>query len=301
LRLWKHLRHGGALKHPDENGGQMYRNLLIWGDGEEAQLLILLDALGSTLPARIESDELGAADIPELNNWMAISFSSGTGVSVGSIHRIEVPSPIFDLLNPIAPPEYWKNQEPVSFVRDCLAGLRVEDVPIQTRFAKALFLKGDPDRWRALENAAFALCKNVSRANTTNRRASSLAPHFMHHFAKEMKIFMQDNQLEACRKIGVLAGRAFSSDVTMLSRLHNSASPEDLRANLSLLTFRLFKASNDPDAKSEMHRIALDEFERVLDLASGPNWAAAGQTISLFACLTAFNKNLSESEKSDKS
>lgn len=303
LRLWNFLRRGPALRHPDDEGGQMYRNLKIAGDGEEAQLLILLDALQSELPVTRSSysDDLNADDIREINNWIAISFSSGTGVAVGSVHRIEVPGELFHLLEPIAPPSYFKNQTDVSFVRDCLSGVRVEGVPIQSRIARALLRTSPSDRWRGLENAMFVLCREVTRARKSNRYCVSLLPHFMHHFAKEMKIFMQEDQLEACRKIGQLAGRAFSSDVTMLSRLHNSTSPEDLRTNLSLLAFRLFKASNDPDNRAELHRIKTEEFQKVLDLSHGTNWQAAAQTISLFACLTAFNNNLGDSENAQPS
>ena len=36
---------------------------------------------------------------------------------------------------------------------------------------------------------------------------------------------MQEDQLNACRKIGELAGQTFNRDVTMISRLHNASSP----------------------------------------------------------------------------
>lgn len=310
LRLWKHL-HTKALRHPDEEGGTMYRNLPLSGDGEKMQLLVLLDALQSTVPVRREPDDLGEDDIIELNNWITISFSSGTGVNVGSVHRIEVPSEVFHYLAPIEPPERWKNQARLAFVPDCLAAIEVrkskdsqENLPIQNRFAHALFQNGSEERWRLFESCTLYLYKNTERAIESRKRmsdkrktrfdiASSLLSHFMNHFAKEMNL-MQEEQLNACRKIGELAGQAFSRDVTMISRLHNASSPDELRANLSLLSFRLFKASNDAEDRRDLYHISAQEFQKVLDMVSGPDWAKAAQTISLFACLKAFNRNLGE-------
>ncbi len=290
LRLWKHL-HNTALRHPDEANGTMYRNLPLSGDGEAAQLLMLLDSLQSNLPAKRSSDDLNEDDIVELNNWLTISFSSGTGVNVGGVHRIEVPGEVFHLLAPIEPPPNWKNRAAVSFVRDCLNGLRVSDATPQNNLARALLLPTSTDKWRAFESATFFLYKNTDRANTTNRRSAALLPHFMTHFCKETKL-MQEDQLSACRKIGELAGQTFNRDVTMISRLHNASSPDELRSNLALLTFRLFKASNDADDRAGLYHISPQEFQRVLDMTHGPDWAKAAQTISLFACLKAFNKNI---------
>ena len=292
LRLWKHL-HNTALRHPDEVGGTMYRNLPLSGDGEAAQLLMLLDSLQSTLPAKRSADDLDEDDIVELNNWLTISFSSGTGVNVGGVHRIEVPGAVFQLLAPIEPPDRWKNRAPVSFARDCLNGLRISDATPQNNFARALLLPSNTDKWRAFEKAAFFLCKNTDRANTTNRRNAALLPHFMTHFCKETNL-MQEDQLSACRKIGELAGQTFNRDVTMISRLHNASSPDELRANLALLSFRLFKASNDD--RDGLYHISPQEFQRVLDMTHGPDWAKAAQTISLFACLKAFNKNIDKGD-----
>lgn len=110
---------------------------------------------------------------------------------------------------------------------------------------------------------------------------------------------MQEDQLSACRKIGELAGQAFNRDVTMISRLHNASSPDELRANLALLSFRLFKASNDTDDREGLFHISPQEFQRVLDMTNGPDWAKAAQTISLFACLKAFNKNIDKGENAN--
>ena len=300
LRLWKQLRFN-VLRHPDDSGGTMYRNLPLNGDGEAMQLLVLLDALQRTVPVTRESDDLNAEEVVELNNWLAISFSSGTGVAVGSVHRIEVPSKVFALIAPIAPPERFKNQSNVAFVPDCLSGIRVSDATPQTYFARALMMSAASDRWRAIEDAVFFLYKNVGRANTSNRYSASLLSHFCTHFAKEMNL-MENEQLEACRRIGTLAGQAFNRDVTMISRLHNISSPEQLRENLALLSFRLFKASNGSEEdRHNLRQIKLEQFERVLSMAAGPDWEKAAQTISLFACLNAFNKNLGDKSDAQKS
>lgn len=104
---------------------------------------------------------------------------------------------------------------------------------------------------------------------------------------------MTEDQLTACRKIGELTGGAFPKDVTLISRLHNTATPDDLRANLNLIGFRLFKASNgDDEDKRRMWHVSPQEFGTVLDMTNGGDWQAAAQTISIFASLTAFNKNL---------
>lgn len=298
-RLWKKL-HDEALRHPDDAAGTMYRNLPLSGDGEDAQILMLLDALLSKLPVVRSSDELDEDDITELNNWLAISFSSGTGVSVGSVHRIEVPGEVFDLLRPIAPPAHWKDVSQVAFARDCLAGIRVSDATPQNYFARALLSPARHARWQALENAAHFLFKNTNRANTTKRSSAALLPHFMLQFAREMNI-MQEDQMNACRKIGELAGQAFSRDVTMISRLHNASSPDQLRENLALLSFRLFKASNDPERRAAIYHISAQEFERVLAMTHSDEWSKAAQTISLFACLKAFNQNLENKSDSKNS
>ncbi len=291
LRLWKHLKRR-ALIHPDADGGEMYRNLPLRGDGEESQLLMLLDALQSRLAPTRSADDLEAEDVVELNDWMALNYSSGTNVNVGVIHRIEVPGRVFSLLKPIDPPDYWKEKTKVAFVRDCLAGVRLENTPLQSHIAAALFRPQKATVWHDLERCAFRLYKNTSDAGKSNRRATSLLSHFFAHFGKELQI-MTDEQLTACRKIGELAGNAFSRDVTLLSRLHNTATPNDLRQNLELFAFRLMKASNG-DEKSELWHISPEQFRGVLELASTPDWTAAAQTISLFASLAAFNKNLGQ-------
>ncbi len=293
LRLWKHLRYH-ALVHPDEPGGAMYRNLPYQGDGEEAQLLVLLDSLQSHLAPMRSADTLDEDDIRELNDWVAINFSSGTNVNVGVVHRIEVPGSLFALLEPIASPHYWKEATQLSFVADCLSGVRVENVPMQTHIARALFRPQPATTWHDLESAAFLLYKNTDQAGKSTRRAVRLLPHFFHFFATRM-LSMNEDQLSACRKIGELAGNAFCRDVTLLSRFHNCANPDNLRENLELFAFRLMKASNSDDRAGLWH-VSPKEFGAVLELAASPQWEAASQTISLFASLAAFNKNLGETK-----
>lgn len=301
LELRTQLVSRGILIHPDAPNGEMYRNLPLRGDGEEANLLILLDALQSRLAFRKEGDGLFSADELIPNNWLAIHFSSGTNVSVGGIHRIEVPGYVFPLLKPVPPPSHWKSEEPVSFVTDCLTGVRVETLPVQSRIAHALFLANRRDAWRSLATTAFFLCKNVDQAGKSTRTAARLLPHFFLHFAKEL-LTMTEDQTTACRKIGELTGGAFPKDVTLISRLHNTATPDDLRANLNLIGFRLFKASNgDADDKRGMWHVSPQEFRTVLDMAATGDWQAAAQTISIFASLTAFNKNLDKTDKGTQS
>lgn len=291
VRLWKHLKYR-ALVHPDAPMGDMYRNLPLRGDGEKAQLLMLLDALQSRLAPMRSADDLGEEDVQELNNWLAINYSSGTNVNVGVIHCIEVPGTVFPLLKPILSPPHWKEATPIAFVRDCLSGVSLENTPIQSHISAALF-QGQPSAfWHDLEKCAFLLYKQTSDATKSNRRAVGLLAHFFVSFAKQLQI-MTDEQLTACRKIGELAGNAFSRDVTLLSRLHNSAKPSDLRENLELFAFRLMKASNGED-RGDLWHISPEQFRAVLELTHTPDWAAASQTISLFASLSAFNKNLGQ-------
>ena len=292
LRLWKHLK-SRALVHPDVPGGTMYRNLPYQGDGEEAQLLVLLDSLQCHLAPTREANELGEEDIRELNDWVAINYSSGTNINVGVIHRIEVPGNLFALLEPISSPSYWKESTQLSFVADCLSGVRVENVPMQNYIARALFRPQPAIMWHDLEAAAFLLYKNTDQAGKSTRRAVRLLPHFFNFFATRL-LPMNEDQLSACRKIGELAGNAFCRDVTLLSRLHNCANPDTLRENLELFAFRLMKASNG-DGTGLWH-VSPKEFSAVLELAVSPQWEAAAQTISLFASLTAFNKNLGETK-----
>lgn len=298
FRLWKQMTTGGMLIHPDQaDKGDMYRNLPLRGDGEEAQLLILLDALQSSLGLKTEGEGLFESDIITLNNWIAIHFSSSTNVSVGAIHRIEVPGTVFPLLSPISCPDYWKNQSDVSFVRDCLTSIRLEISPVQSRIAHALFQTNKATAWQSLAATAFFLYKNVYQAGKSTRSAVRLLPHFYIHFAKEL-LTMTDEQLTSCRKIGELVGGAFSTDVTLISRLHNTATPDDLRANLNLIGFRLFKASNgDAEDRRSLWHVSPQEFRAVLDLAATDDWQSAAQTISIFASLTAFNKNLDKGKE----
>ncbi len=291
LRLWQHLKYR-ALIHPDSPEGEMYRNLPLRGDGEESQLLMLLDALQDRLAPMRSAEDLGEDDVQELNNWLSINYSSGTNVNVGVIHKIEVPGTVFPLLQPILSPPNWKEPTPVAFVRDCLSGVRMENTPIQSHIAAALFQKQKSVLWHDLENCAFSLYKNTSDVGKSSRRAVSLLAHFFAHFAKEIQL-MTDEQLTNCRKIGELAGNAFSRDVTLLSRLHNCATPSDLRQNLELFAFRLMKASNGEERAGLWH-ISPDQFNSVLKLAHTEEWSAAAQTISLFASLSAFNKNLGQ-------
>jgi len=292
LELRTQLVRHGVLVHPDAISGEMYRNLPLRGDGEEANLLILLDALQSRLAFRKEGEELFSAEELIPNDWLAVHFSSSTSVSVGGIHRIEVPGFVFPLLRPLPPPAHWKSEEEVSFVANCLTGIRVETLPVQSQIAHALFLTNRRDAWKSLTTTAFFLCKNVDQAGKSTRTAIRLLPHFFFFFAKEL-LTMTEDQLTACRKIGELTGGAFPKDVTLISRLHNTATPDDLRANLNLIGFRLFKASNgDDEDKRRMWHVSPQEFGTVLDMTNGGDWQAAAQTISIFASLTAFNKNL---------
>ncbi len=294
--LWRWLR-TGALVHPDEPQGEMYRNLPLRADGEEAQMLVLLHALQDRLTLR-EMD-ISGKELQSFNDWVAIHFSSSTNVSVGSIHRIEVPGGVFPLLKPIAQPAHWKRdtQVLVAFVPDCLSQIRVENASVQNDLARALLQRDPAIAWRDIERAAFLLYKNATNAKMTNRGAARLLPHFFAHFAREFSLMTED-QLTACRKIGELAGNVFSRDVTLLSRLHNCSAPDDLRSNLNLFAFRLMKASTGDESRGMWH-VSPEQFSIVLDMAASPQWQAAAQTISLFACLSAFNKNLGESAKGD--
>jgi len=298
LRLWKQLTTTGVLIHPDQpDKGNMYRNLPSQGDGEEAQLLMLLDALQSSLGLRTEGEGLFESDMLTLNNWLAIHFSSGTTVSVGAVHRIEIPGTVFPLLSSIPCPNYWKSETDVSFVRDCLIGLRMKISPIQNRIAHALFQTNRDNSWQSLATTAFFLYKNANQAGISSPSARHLLPHFHFHFAKEL-LTMTDEQLTSCRKIGELIGSAFSTDVTLISRLYNTARPDDLLSNLNLIGFRLFKASNgDADDRRGLWHVSPQEFRAVLDLAATSDWQAAAQTISIFASLTAFNKNLDKGKE----
>lgn len=293
LRLWNHFNHGGALVHPDAPNGDMYGNLPLRADGDEARLLVLLDSLQDHLAFR--EQELFSDEITLLNDWIAIHFSSGTSVNIGAIYRIEVPGEIFPLLREVPLPGHWNREGTASFVKDCLTGLRVEDTPVQSHIARALFLihRNPREAWGNLKNVALSLYKNVNRAGMTSRLAAQLLPHFYLHFSRRL-LDMTEDQLESCRKIGELAGSAFHRDITILSRLHNTSSPGDFRANLELLAFRLFKASNGDD-RAGLWNISGEELKTLLDLTHDDrDWQAAAQTISAFASLKAFNMNLSE-------
>ncbi len=293
LRLWRHMRLSGKLIHPDSEKGEMYRNLPLRADGDEAKLLVLLDALQDRLVVREQTELLGE-EIPLLNDWIAIHFNSGTNVTIGAIHRIEVPGEVFPLLAPIPQPEYSKDEGEVSFVKNCLAGIRVEDMPVQSYIARSLFLihQNPREAWRGLMSAAMMLYKNVDRANNTNRNSAQLLSHFYTHFARRI-LAMTEAQIQSCRKIGELIGSAFHRDLTIISRLHNTSSPGDLRANMELVAFRLFKMSTGEDMTG-LWNISPEEFQSVLDLAGTDDWQSVAHTISAFASLKAFNQNLSE-------
>ena len=289
--LWKQLVTGGVLVHPDDPAkGEMYRNLPLRADGEEAQLLVLLHAMQSSLALHKEGDGLFERDIVHLSNWAAIHFSSAKNVSVGAIRRILIPGRVFPLLRPINAPLHWKSEQLVEFVPDCLVGLRIESARIQCAITKALLKPNARDTWKYLVDVCFFMYKNTRQAKKSTRRAAGLLPHFVFHFGKEMLI-MNEDLLTACRNIGELIGSVFNSDVTLLSRLHNSATSDDLRANLDLVSFRLFKVSNAGQTGSGLWRISPQEFSIVVD-SGEEHWRQAAQTISMFASLTAFNKNL---------
>lgn len=293
LRLWRHMRFTGVLIHPDTEKGEMYRNLPLHADGDEAKLLVLLDALQDRLVLREQTGLLGE-EIPLLNDWIAIHFNSATHVTVGAIHRIEVPGEVFPLLAPVPQPEYWNGEGEVSFVKSCLTGIRVEGTPVQSYIARSLFLihRNPREAWRGLMSAAMMLYKNVDRANKTDCVSAQLLSHFYTHFARRILV-MTEAQIQSCRKIGELIGSAFHGDVTIISRLHNTSSPGDLRANMELIAFRLFKRSTGEDMNG-LWNISPEEFQSVLDLAGTDDWQSAAHTISAFASLKAFNQNLSE-------
>ncbi len=296
VKLWQHLRY--VLVDPDSVGGEMYRNIPLRVDGDVSELLALLDAIVSAMAER-RVDLLTMEEVRTVRRWVAIHLSSGTNVIVGAIRAIQTGPVLLELLEPIPLPsqEEGAEQQNISFMQDVFCQIRLDNYAWQERIAEAL-LKVDTNRseaWRGLTDSAFDLNRCVSQAGKTTRWAARLLLPCYYHFAGRLTT-MTPEQLSSCKKIGELVGGAFHKDVTLLSRLHNTTSPSDMRSILELISFRLFKLSSGPE-KSHLWHLSSGEYEELLQLTHTPDWQAAAQTISAFACLKAFNINLAEENK----
>lgn len=301
LKFWRHLKSGKILKNPDDPDGNMSTNIPFSVNGRSAHMLALLGALQDGMTVReVNDDPFSEEDLITLTDWIAIEISSGTNIRIGNIDHIGVPGGLFPLLRKIAAPSWYKwGESGISFVKDCYVGLRFKYYPLQDKIAEALFkMESSPyDCWQNLSTIAYMAYKNSDEAVTITRSSAFLLPYFYQHFAKEI-IKMEEDRLEACKKIGDLVGTVFSQDVTLLSRLHNVSSPNEFRSCLELVAFRLFKFSNGKDASKSWH-VSSEDFSTLLKTTDTDEWTLASQTLSAFACLKAFNQNLPNSEKKE--
>ncbi len=299
VKLWEHLR--TSLLDPDGPKGEMYRNIPLRVDGDAAELLALLHAIVSSMAER-HVDLFTMEEVRTLRRWVAIHFSSGTNVIVGAIRAMQTGPVLLELLEPIVVKnsqlgEEVDEQQTIGFLKDVFCEIRLDNYPWQEIVADAMLAAdlSPTDAWRGLTDCAFALNRCVSQAKKSNRAAARLLAASYYHFARRL-INMTPEQLSSCKKIGELVGSAFHRDITLLSRLHNTTSPGDMRSILELISFRLFKASNGPD-KSQLWHLSAGEYEELLQISHTPDWQAAAQTISAFASLKAFNINLAEEGK----
>ncbi|HGJ64160.1 TPA: hypothetical protein ENS27_02080 [bacterium] len=246
--------------------------------------------------------------IPLLNRWLIIPFTKPQNVRFGNIHVVEVDNRLYDFIKPIP----LNDGMELRLVLDILSRMkpksnRPDGILVIRHLCQAIATSDTA----LLNTALFELYKH-SDAITFIPQAGRphpvrLLPQFVYYFLEVNE--MLDKELrDDLRAFGTSVGLAFSHDVTLISKLYNISNESDFRSILNQIMFRLYKLSTSGKATQggkfmvesqgesrEITPLRQERVTNILDQLSEENWKEMAETLSTFACLSAFNANFFKS------
>ena len=244
-------------------------------------------------------------DRGKVNRWLIVPFTRPQNVRFGNIHAVQVDDRLYDYIKPIPMDE---GAQPLQLVPDILKRItprsrHPDGIAVVQTLSKAIATSDVS----LLKGAVFRLWKHSDAINCYAKQVS--LSRFIQHFL-EVNVVLNDELRADLRAVGITIGSAFSNDVTLISKLYNVSNEGAFRAVISQILFRLYKLSasgqvgEDGLLNVEVHgkarkitRVSQERITRVLDQLSSENWKEMAETLSTFACLSAFNANFSKSTK----
>lgn len=245
--------------------------------------------------------------IPHLNRWLIIPFTKPQNVRFGNIHVVEVDHRLYDFIKPIP----LNDGTDLRLVPDILSRIkqkRPDGILVIRHLCQAI---GTSDT-ALLNTALFELYKHGDAITFIPQSGRPhpvrLLPQFVQYFLEVNE--MLDKELRNdIRALGTSIGLAFSHDVTLISKLYNVSSESAFRAVLNQILFRLYKLSTSGKATQggkllvesqgesrEVTRISQEKVTNIFEQLSEESWKEMAETLSTFACLSAFNANFFKSK-----
>jgi hypothetical protein len=247
--------------------------------------------------------------ITYLNRWLIIPFTKPQNVRFGNIHIVEVDHRLYDFIKPIP----LNDGIELRLVPDILSRMkpktkRPDGILVIRHLCQAI---GTSDT-ALLNTALFELYKHGDAITFIPQAGMPhpirLLPQFVQYFLEVNE--MLDKELrDDLRAFGTSVGLAFSHDVTLISKLYNVSNEGDFRSILNQIMFRLYKLSTNGKATKEgkllvesqgesreITRISQERVTNILNQLSEENWKEMAETLSTFACLSAFNANFFKSK-----
>jgi hypothetical protein len=250
--------------------------------------------------------------IPHLNRWLIIPFTKPQNVRFGNIHVVEVNYRLYDFIKPIP----LNDGTDLRLVPDILSRMKPKSKrPDGILVIRHLCQSIATSDTALLNTALFELYKLYKPSDALNFHLQAgrshpvrLLPQFVQYFLEVNE--MLDKELRNdIRALGTSIGLAFSHDVTLISKLYNVSNESAFRAVLNQILFRLYKLSTSGKATQdgkllvesqgesrEVTRISQERVTNILDQLSEESWKEMAETLSTFACLSAFNANFFKSK-----
>jgi len=245
--------------------------------------------------------------ITYLNRWLIIPFVRKTNVRFGNIHVVEVDHRLYDFIKPIP----LNDGTDLRLVPDILSRIkqkRPDGILVIRHLCQAI----GTSNTALLNTALFELYKHGDAITFIPQAGRPhpvrLLPQFVQYFLEVNE--MLDKELRNdIRALGTSIGLAFFHDVTLISKLYNVSNESAFRAVLNQIMFRLYKLSTSGKTTQEgkllvesqgesreITRISQERVTNILDQLSEENWKEMAETLSTFACLSAFNANFFKSK-----
>lgn len=256
-----------------------------------------------------DPDTYESKAIPNLARWLIIPFTREQNIRFGNIHVAEVDHRLYDFIKPIP----LNEGTDLRLVPDILSRMkpkpkRPDGILVIRHLCQAIATSDTA----LLNTALFELYKHSDALDfylqSGRPHPARLLPQFVYYFLEVNE--MLDKELrDDLRAFGTSVGSVFSHDVTLISKLYNVSNEGDFRSILNQLMFRLYKLSTSgkttQDGKlkvesqgesKEITRVSQDRVTNILDQLSEENWKEMAETLSTFACLSAFNANFFKSK-----
>jgi len=239
----------------------------------------------------------------QLNRWVIIPFVKPQNVRFGNIHIVDVDNRIYDFIKPIP-----FDDDIVKLVPDILSRMspksrRPDGIMIIRHLCQAIATSDVS----FLNTALFELYKHgdgiIFRPQRGRPHPKLMLPQFIEFFL-EVNAVLDKELRDDLRALGTSIGMTFSHDVTLISKIYNISNESAFRSVLNQVMFRLYKLSTSGKSaqggkikvttqgeSKDITRVSQERVTNILERLSEDNWKEMAETLSTFACLSAFNSN----------